>query len=66
MMPITFNNLWDKFIAFENLYNAYSTARSGGHREDPEVIRFTDDLEANLINQQNVSSVSAHIVWVSI
>lgn len=52
-MPITFNNLWDKFIAFENLYNAYSTARSGGHREDPEVIRFTDDLEANLINQQN-------------
>ncbi len=56
-MPITYNDLWEKFIDFENLYNAYATARSGGHREDIQVMRFTYDLEANLINLQN------HLIW---
>ena len=56
-MPITHNDLWEKFIDFENLYNAYATARSGGHREDMQVMRFTYDLEANLINLQN------HLIW---
>lgn len=56
-MPITYNNLWDGFVDFQNLYNAYATARSGGHREDLQVMRFTHDLEANLINLQN------HLIW---
>ena len=58
-MPKTFNNLWDEFVSFRNLYKAYEQARSGGHREDTQVIRFTDNLETNLINLQN------HLIWGS-
>ena len=56
-MPKTFNGLWSDFISFENLYDAYATARSGGHREDMQVMRFTRDLETNLFNIQN------HLIW---
>ncbi len=58
-MPKTFNNLFEEFISFNNLYRAYETARSGGHREDTQVIKFTRDLEVNLINLQN------HLMWGS-
>lgn len=49
----TFNGLWDKLISFENLYRAYKTASSNGHRTDESVMRFTRNLEENLINLQN-------------
>lgn len=58
-MPKTFNGLWDEFVSFNNLYRAYETARKGGHREDSQVIKFTRDLEVNLINLQN------HLIWGS-
>jgi retron-type reverse transcriptase len=56
-MPKTFNGLWDEFVSFENLYAAYTTARSGGHREDMQVMQFTRNLETNLFNIQN------HLMW---
>ena len=58
-MPKTFNDLWEKFVSFENLYKAYEDARKGGHRTDPHVVNFTRDLETNLINLQN------HLIWGS-
>lgn len=58
-MPKTFNDLWEKFVSFENLYKAYEDARKGGHRTDPHVVNFTKDLEINLINLQN------HLIWES-
>lgn len=57
-MPKTFTGLWDRTISFENLFNAYSTAKKG-HRDSLEVLRFEHDLEENLINLQN------HLIWHS-
>lgn len=58
-MPKTYNGLWDDFVSFSNLYKGYEIARSGGHREDTQVIKYTRELEPNLINLQN------HLIWGS-
>lgn len=55
-MPKRYNNLWDKVIDFSNLYEAYLKARKG-HRWDAEVLRFSAQLEEELINLQN------HLIW---
>jgi retron-type reverse transcriptase len=51
-MPKTYNNLWDKVISFENLYNAYIEARKG-KKYRKEVLEFSYNLEENLIILQN-------------
>jgi retron-type reverse transcriptase len=48
----TFKRLYPKIYDFENLYNAYLKARRG-KRDKPSVLRFADNLEAELIQLQN-------------
>lgn len=55
-MPKTYINLWTKIISWENIYNAYLEARKGKRYRD-EVLKFTNNLEENLINIQN------HLYW---
>lgn len=51
-MAKTFKRLYPKIYDFENLYNAYLKARRG-KRDKPSVLRFADNLEAELIQLQN-------------
>lgn len=51
-MPKRHGNLWDKVIDFDNLHAAYLKARKG-HRWTSEVLRFSANLEEELINLQN-------------
>ena len=48
----TIKNIFEKIIDFENLYLAWESARKG-KRYREEIMRFSDDLESNLINLQN-------------
>ncbi|MEG2882903.1 MAG: reverse transcriptase/maturase family protein, partial [Christensenella sp.] len=48
----TIKNLYEKIFDFENLYQAWESARKGKRFRD-EVMRFSSDLEANLIEIQN-------------
>lgn len=51
-----YGNLYEKIYSFENLYNAYLKARKN-KRYREEVLRFTANLEENLITIQN------ELVW---
>ena len=48
----TIKGLFGKIIDFENLYEAWDAARKGKRYRD-EVMRFSSDLESNLIEIQN-------------
>jgi retron-type reverse transcriptase len=52
VMAKTYNNLWNKVIEFEHIYNAYRVARKG-KRYRHESLYFMKDLEENLITLQN-------------
>ena len=51
-MPKTYNGLWAHIIDFENIYKAYLQARRC-KRYRTEVLKFSFDLESNLIEIQN-------------
>ena len=51
-MAKSYRHLYEQIYDFENLYNAYLKARRG-KRDRPEVQRFEQDLEGNLIQLQN-------------
>ena len=51
-MPKTNDYLWNEIVWYEQLHNAYLRARKG-KRFRPEVLRYTDKLEENLIQIQN-------------
>ena len=55
-MAKTYNNLWNKVIDWENLYLAYTAARKG-KRYQSDVLKFSSNLEENLIDIQN------RLVW---
>lgn len=57
-MAKTFNNLYPKIYDFDNLMDAYVKA-SKGKRSRKEVMRFSYNLEGNLIDIQN------HLMWGS-
>lgn len=57
-MAKSYRHLYEKIYDFENLYNAYLKARRG-KRDRPEVQRFEQDLEGNLIQLQN------ELIWGS-
>lgn len=57
-MPITTNGLWGQIIDFDNLYQAYREARRG-KRDRSSVMRFSANVEENLVNLQN------HLIWKS-
>ena len=48
-MPVTYKNLYDAVIDFDNLLEAYSRARRGKQQTD-EMRRFQFNLEMNLWN----------------
>lgn len=48
----TIKNIFPQIYDFENLYNAWESARKGKRYRD-EVLCFSNDLEANLIDIQN-------------
>ncbi|OQC00395.1 MAG: Group II intron-encoded protein LtrA [Candidatus Hydrogenedentes bacterium ADurb.Bin101] len=54
----THKHLYERICAFENVHRAYIKARRG-KRYKADAIRFSLDLEANLINIQN------HLIWKS-
>ena len=51
-MAKSYRHLYERIYDFENLYSAYLKARRG-KRDRPEVQRFEQDLEGNLIQLQN-------------
>lgn len=51
-MPKTYNNLWDKVISFQNIYNAYLKAKKN-KRFQSEILKFGNNLEVNIIAIQN-------------
>ena len=51
-------DVYDRIYEFDALYEAYRCARKGKRYRD-EVMRFTADLEGNLINLSN------HLIWES-
>jgi retron-type reverse transcriptase len=55
-MPKTHNNLYSRIVDFDNLWQAYLSARKG-KRYRKEVAEFTMRLEENLMNIHN------HLVW---
>ena len=55
-MPKTHNNLYSQIVDFDNLWQAYLSARKG-KRYRKEVAEFTMRLEENLLNIHN------HLVW---
>lgn len=57
-MPKTHNDLYSQIIDFDNLWQAFLTARKG-KRYRREVAHFTANLEENLLNIHN------HLVWGS-
>lgn len=48
----TFKNLYEQIYSFDNLYQAYLSARKGKRYKD-QVLQFTANLEDNLIQLQN-------------
>ena len=48
----SYNNIWDRVISFENLLLAYRKASRQKHYR-LEVLRFTENLEENLVEIQN-------------
>ena len=48
----TYNDLYPKIYSFQNLLLAYQKARKC-KRYRPEVLKFTEHLEENLIDIQN-------------
>lgn len=57
-MPITTTGLWGQITDFDNLYQAYLEARRG-KRDRSSVLRFSANVEENLVNLQN------HLLWKS-
>ena len=57
-MPKTHNNLYSQIVDFDNLWQAYLSARKG-KRYRKEVAEFTMRLEENLLNIHN------HLIWGS-
>lgn len=57
-MAKTVGNLYDQIIDFDNLWKAYLSARKG-KRYRRESLRFSENLEENLINIHN------HLIWES-
>lgn len=55
-MPKTHNNLYSQIVDFDNLWQAYLSARKG-KRYRKEVAEFNTRLEENLMNIHN------HLVW---
>lgn len=51
-MTKTYNNLWDKVISFQNIYNAYLKAKKN-KRFQSEILKFGNNLEVNIIAIQN-------------
>lgn len=51
-MPKTHNNLMPKVVEFDNIHNAYLLSRKG-KRFNTDVLKFTENLEENLIHIQN-------------
>lgn len=47
-MVETFSNIFPEIASFESLYNGYREARKG-KRDHEEVLRFSQDLESNLL-----------------
>jgi len=45
----TYKNLWEKFVSFENLFEAAKKAEQR-KRYKPEVLKFNSDLENNLLS----------------
>jgi len=56
-MPVH-GELWTRLISWENLFSAHRAA-SKGKRYRPAALRFSAQLEENLINIQN------HLIWYS-
>jgi retron-type reverse transcriptase len=55
-MPKSFNNLWDSFISFENIFHAFRAA-SKGKRYRWESLYFSVDLEIEIITLIN------NLIW---
>lgn len=55
-MPKTIKGLWGDLIDFDNIYNAYLSARSG-KRLKHEVMQYAASAEENAVNLQN------HLIW---
>lgn len=51
-IPITHNNLYPQVYDFGNIYDAWNKSKKG-KRYKPEILRFSQDLEGNLIQIQN-------------
>ena len=51
-MPVTHNNIWDKIVNFENLYEAYRAA-SKAKRFRGSVLHYSQRLEENIIEALN-------------
>lgn len=51
-MPKTYNDLYERIYDFDNLYTAYLKARAG-KRYKNEVLRFSQNLEEEIITLQN-------------
>ena len=54
----TYKNLYSRICEFDNIHRAYLKARKA-KRYKAEVLRFSANLEENLINLQN------HLIWKS-
>jgi retron-type reverse transcriptase len=52
-MPKTYNNLAHRVYDFENLDQSFNEVRRNGKRYKPEILRFRENYEENLINLQN-------------
>ena len=52
-MPVTYNNLWEQVVTFENLFNAYESA-SRGRRYKNSVLGYRQHLEENIIDTLNL------------
>ena len=57
-MPKTHGDLWDEIISWDNLHSAYKEA-ARGKRYRIDVLKFTQNVEENLLNIQN------HLMWRS-
>lgn len=55
-MTVTINNIWKDIISWDNLCYAWQQARKR-KRYKPEVLRFSERWEENLLNLHN------HLVW---
>lgn len=51
-IPKTYNDLYSQIYTFENLYDAWNKSKKG-KRYQSEILRFSQNLEGNLIEMQN-------------